>query len=101
MNIRISPAQCLISFEPDEDTFHREGMKFGIIIPDRSRHKCRVAFCHLHEIAGTFDEDLTGKRLVVDRWASRIFTMHHNGKEHEFAVISQWHVLGVVEETKQ
>lgn len=91
------PGRCLISFELDETSVFKPGMKFDIILPDNLRRKARIAFCHLHN--STFDEDFTEKRIIVDRWSGRPFKVQHaDGKEYEYYIISQYSVLATLDE---
>lgn len=94
--MRLTPriGYCLISLDPDLDS-----TKFGIILPNNLKVKPRTGFVHLHRVSASWDEvDLTGRRVVVDRWASRPFKLSKDGKEYEFRSISQWCVLAVIEE---
>ena len=91
------PGRCLISFDPDDDVISKPGMKFDVILPYNGR-KARTAFCHLHNNDGCFDEDLSSKRILVDRWSGTPFTVVKDGKEYEFYTISQWAILAVLDE---
>lgn len=89
---------CLVSFEPDEDRIRRADFKFDIIIPDSAKRKARTAFVHIHHASWLFGEDLTGKKVIVDRWSGQRFThIHTDGKEYEFYVVSERAVLAVFE----
>lgn len=85
---------AIVSFDPD----HEEVGKFNIILPGKGR-KPKTAFVHIHNYSQRFGEDLTGRRVVCDRWAARPFTIiYEDGKEYTFYAISQWAILGVFED---
>lgn len=87
---------CLVSFDNDP-----QPAKFGVIVPDQLKRKARTCFVHLHEPTRAFAEDLTGRKVLVDRWAGRPFTVVWNGKQYNFYCISQWAVLAVFNEEKE
>lgn len=86
---------CIVSFDPDDNSLG----KFGLVVPAQQARMAKTAFVHIHNPTFRFGEDLSGKRVVCDRWASRPFNItHHDGHQYTFYVISQWAVLGVFEE---
>jgi len=92
MNITIRTGHCLISFEPDEATVGR------IIVP--SARKSKFAFCHLHVPTVRWGEvDLTGRRIIVDRFSGRPFSLMHESVVHEFYICPQWAVMALIEES--
>lgn len=94
MNLTPRVGHCLIS--PDPDYKQSPG---GIIYPKSLQGKAKTGFVHLHTPSSAWDEvDLTGRRVVFDRWSSRPFTLQLEDKQHEFGVVSQWAILGVFEE---
>jgi co-chaperonin GroES (HSP10) len=65
-----------------------------IILPDTARKEATTALVHLHGPGAL--EDLTGRRVVLEKWNWRQFVLN----EHTFHVVPEAAVLAVFEEEK-
>lgn len=96
--LRLRRGQCLVSVDPDV-TEER-----GIIRPGPGFYdKCKTGFVHLHEYTSRWlqsgEADLTGQRVVFDRWSGRPIKIAFEGWEkHEFLTLSQWAILAVLDQ---
>jgi|SRR5262245_28651996 len=111
MKLWTLPSRCLISFDPPRDKQGSIIVPTGIVYPGTAswkvpiqwdlRGRPRTGLCVLHCASSSWgDVNLTGKRVIVDRFAGRPFNLLWpvDGKEYTFYNVSQWAVMAVIEE---
>ncbi len=86
--LSVLPGRLLVTRDPLEE----RTASGRIILPANERKVAATGFCHLHEPVGV--ENLTGKRIVFERWTWRTFTLDG----HEFTIVREGAVLAVEDE---
>lgn len=92
MKLRLLLGRMLVTKDPTVDSLR---LKAGatLILPGTAHQLPTTALCLLHRATFRFGEDLTGQRVLIDKYAGRRF--HLGGRE--FWIIPESACLAVLE----